>query len=198
MPVLYQTRKSLLIQLYHNYYMLSASVEGFLFRSPSRWPFSFKGVSMTLTNPELTFTFLGGDVEPSTLEVVSSCILKESVSSTFQLFSSLKSSSHQMSLSLRRTDSGYRIHHQTEEVSSQCLMTALLPSSPAVFQQTTPGLSESTGKRLHRLRLRTWGQTSRERIHQVGMKRKGTGRESLRLHHRTYGQKHRYIEDGKQ
>ena len=24
---------------------------------------------MTLTNPELTFTFLGGDVEPSTLEV---------------------------------------------------------------------------------------------------------------------------------
>ena len=57
---------------------------------------------MTLNNPKLTLTFLGGDVEPSTLEVGSSYILKESVSSTFQLFSSLKSSSRQMSLSLRR------------------------------------------------------------------------------------------------
>ena len=57
---------------------------------------------MTLNNPKLTLTFLGEDVEPSTLEVDSSCILKESVSSTFQLFSSLKSSSRQMSLSLRR------------------------------------------------------------------------------------------------
>ena len=57
---------------------------------------------MTLINPKFTLTFLGGDVEPSTLEVDSSCILKESVSSTFQLFSSLKSSSRQMSLSLKR------------------------------------------------------------------------------------------------
>lgn len=57
---------------------------------------------MTLNNPKLTLTFLGGDVSHSSIEVDSSCIIKESVSSTFQLFSSLKSSSRQMSLALKR------------------------------------------------------------------------------------------------
>ncbi len=57
---------------------------------------------MKLSNPKLSLTFLGGDTSSSSLEVTSQYILKESVSSTFQLFSSLKSSSRQMSLSLKR------------------------------------------------------------------------------------------------
>lgn len=57
---------------------------------------------MKLNNPKLSLTFLGGDTTSSSLEVTSQYILKESVSSTFQLFSSLKSSSRQMSLSLKR------------------------------------------------------------------------------------------------
>ncbi len=57
---------------------------------------------MTLNNPKLTLTFLGGGTSSSSMEVDSSFILKESISSTFQLFSSLKSSSRQMSLALKR------------------------------------------------------------------------------------------------
>lgn len=57
---------------------------------------------MKLNNPKLSLTFLGGDTSSSSLEVTSQYILKEGVSSTFQLFSSLKSSSRQMSLSLKR------------------------------------------------------------------------------------------------
>ena len=57
---------------------------------------------MKLNNPKLSLTFLGGDTSSSSLEVTSQYILKESVSSTFQLFSSLKSSSRQISLSLKR------------------------------------------------------------------------------------------------
>ena len=57
---------------------------------------------MKLNNPKLSLTFLGGDTSSSSLEVTSQYILKEGVSSTFQLFSSLKSSSRQISLSLKR------------------------------------------------------------------------------------------------
>lgn len=57
---------------------------------------------MKLNNPKLSLTFLGGDTSSSSLEVTNQYILKEGVSSTFQLFSSLKSSSRQMSLSLKR------------------------------------------------------------------------------------------------
>ena len=55
-----------------------------------------------MTNPKLILTFMGGDVAVSTQEVTSDYILKESISETFQLFSALKSSSRQMSLSLKR------------------------------------------------------------------------------------------------
>lgn len=55
-----------------------------------------------MTNPKLILTFMGGDVAVSIQEITSEYILKESISETFQLFSALKSSSRQMSLSLKR------------------------------------------------------------------------------------------------
>lgn len=57
---------------------------------------------MTITNPKLTLTFLGEDVSVSTLEVTACDIEKGSITSTFQLFSSLKSSSRQYKLTLKR------------------------------------------------------------------------------------------------
>lgn len=57
---------------------------------------------MTINNPKLTLTFLGEDVSASTLEVTGDDIEKGSITSTFQLFSSLKSSSRQYKLTLKR------------------------------------------------------------------------------------------------
>ncbi len=57
---------------------------------------------MTISNPTLTLTFLGGDVSVSTITVTNDDIVKGSITHTFQLFSSLKSSSRQYKLTLKR------------------------------------------------------------------------------------------------
>ncbi len=120
-----------------------------------------KGVSMTINNPKLTLTFLGEDVSVSTITVTGDDIEKGSITSTFQLFSSLKSSSRQYKLTLKRKSKAqWRASSAQRWMLKQFSRMTAVRSFPDTSPQTIHGLYRTRVSRTSPLRLRTTAPSS--------------------------------------